>query len=91
MPQTEVQADRAKESVDIATQNMVPNLIKSTTDEEVELGSVLNELYKQYFVDMMTGKKDIDAGTAELSKKWREQGGSKVLDAVNKAYQAQKK
>ncbi|MCZ8510990.1 extracellular solute-binding protein [Paenibacillus filicis] len=91
LPQTEPQADRAKESVDISTKYMVPNLLNTTTDEEVELGSVLNELYKQYFFEMMTGKRDIDAGIVELSKKWREQGGSKVLDAVNKAYQAQKK
>ncbi|NOU75753.1 extracellular solute-binding protein [Paenibacillus sp. LMG 31458] len=91
LPQTEPQSDRAKQSVDLATKNMVPNLLNTTTGEEVELGSVLNELYKQYFTEMMTGKRGIDAGIAELSKKWRDQGGSKVLEAVNKAYQAQKK
>ncbi|WP_136608610.1 extracellular solute-binding protein [Paenibacillus dokdonensis] len=91
LPQTEPQAERAKESVDIATKYMVPNLLNTTTAEEVELGGVLSELYNQYFTEMMTGKRDIDAGIAELSKKWRSQGGSKVLDAVNKAYQAQNK
>ncbi|KIL41962.1 ABC transporter substrate-binding protein [Gordoniibacillus kamchatkensis] len=91
LPQTEPQADRAKQSVDIATKNMVPNLLNTTTAEEVELSGVLGELYTQYYLEMITGKRDIDAGIAELSKKWRDQGGNKVLDAVNKAYQAQNK
>ncbi|WP_282937704.1 extracellular solute-binding protein [Paenibacillus sp. RC67] len=91
LPQTEPQADRAKESVDIATKNMVPNLINTTTPEEVEMSGVLGELMNQYYLEMITGKREIDPGLAELSKKWRDQGGSKVLDAVNKAYQAQNK
>ncbi|ULL16261.1 extracellular solute-binding protein [Paenibacillus sp. H1-7] len=91
LPQTEPQADRAKESVDIATKNMVPNLIHSTTVEEIEMGGVLGELMNQYYIEMITGKRDIDTGLTELSKKWRDQGGNKVLDAVNKAYQAQGK
>lgn len=69
---------------------MVPNLVSTTTPEEIERGSVINELANQYYLDMITGKKDIDSGLTELSKKWREQGGDKVLDAVNKAYLAQK-
>lgn len=89
LPQTEPQADRAKESVDIATKNMVPNLINKTTPEEVEMSGVLGELLNQYYLEMITGKRDIDSGITELSKKWRDQGGAKVLDAVNKAYQAQ--
>ncbi|WP_051620631.1 extracellular solute-binding protein [Paenibacillus sp. UNC451MF] len=91
LPQTEPQADRAKESVDIATKNMVPNLINTTTPEEVEMSGVLGELMNQYYLEMITGKREIDSGIDELSKKWRDQGGSKVLDAVNKAYQAQGK
>ncbi|OAS17899.1 extracellular solute-binding protein [Paenibacillus oryzisoli] len=91
LPQTEPQADRAKQSVDIATKYLVPNLVNVTTAEEVEMGSVLGELLGQYYLDMIAGKKDIDTGLAELSKKWRDQGGNKVLEAVNKAYQAQQK
>ncbi|MEC0265966.1 extracellular solute-binding protein [Paenibacillus anseongense] len=90
LPQTEPQADRAKQSVEIASKYMVPNLVSTTTPEEIERGSVINELANQYYLDMITGKKDIDSGLTELSKKWREQGGDKVLEAVNKAYLAQK-
>ncbi|MCS7460445.1 extracellular solute-binding protein [Paenibacillus doosanensis] len=89
LPQTEPQADRARESADIATKSIVPNLINTTTPEEVEMSGVLGELLNQYYIEMITGKRDIDAGLTELSKKWRDQGGNKVLDAVNKAYQAQ--
>ncbi|MCJ8009016.1 extracellular solute-binding protein [Lederbergia wuyishanensis] len=90
LPQTEPQADRAKESVEIATENMVPNLVNLTTDEEIENKSILDEIFNQYFIDMITGKKDIDSGIKELSEKWRNQGGNKVLEAVNKAYKEQK-
>jgi putative aldouronate transport system substrate-binding protein len=91
LPQTEPQADRAKQSVEVASKGIVPNLVNVTTPEEVEMGGVLGELFNQYYLEMITGKREIDPGIAELSKKWRDQGGAKVLDAVNKAYQAQKK
>ncbi|MGI2298175.1 extracellular solute-binding protein [Paenibacillus sp. GXUN7292] len=96
LPQTEPQADRAKQSVEIATSNLVPNLVNTTTPEEIEMGGVfgagiLSELANQYYLDMIAGKVDIDKGLAELSKKWREQGGDKVLAAVNAAYEAQQK
>ncbi|MFD0712664.1 extracellular solute-binding protein [Paenibacillus sp. GCM10027626] len=96
LPQTEAGAERAKESVDIATRNLVPNLVNTTTAEEIELGAVfgtgiLSELANQYYLDMIMGKIDIDQGLAELSKKWRGQGGDKVLTAVNAAYEAQQK
>ncbi|GAA3403221.1 extracellular solute-binding protein [Paenibacillus hodogayensis] len=91
LPQAEPQIVRARESVKIATENIVPNLTNNTTNEEVELGGVLNELFNQYYIDILIGKREIDAGLAELSKKWREQGGEKVLAAVAKEYEAQKK
>ncbi|UVI30671.1 hypothetical protein [Paenibacillus spongiae] len=56
----------------------------------METSGVLGELFNPYYMDMLTVKKEIDAGLAELSVKWRAQGGSKVLGAVNAAYQAQK-
>ncbi|GGD72448.1 extracellular solute-binding protein [Paenibacillus nasutitermitis] len=96
LPQTEAQVDRAKESVEIGTANMVPNLVNATTAEEIELGGVfsggvLGELTNQYYLEMISGKRDIDSGLAELAKKWRDQGGTKVLEAVSKAYEAQAK
>lgn len=94
LPQTEPQADRAKQSVEIATANLVPNLVNTTTPEEIEFGGVfgtgiLGELTNQYYIDMIAGKLEIESGLAELSKKWREQGGDKVLEAVQAAYDAQ--
>lgn len=90
LPNTEPQADRAKESVSIASKYLVPNLVNVTTAAETEYGGVVGELYSQYFMSMLTGKTDIEAGTAELSKKWREQGGNKILEEVAKAYKATK-
>lgn len=90
LPQTEPQADRAKESVEIASKYMVPNLVNVTTNAETEFGGVVKELYNQIFMNILTGKTDIDAGIAELSKKWRDQGGNKILEEVNKAYKEKK-
>jgi hypothetical protein len=90
LPQTEPQADRAKESVEIASKYMVPNLVNVTTNAETEFGGVVKELYNQVFMNILTGKTDIDAGIAELSKKWRDQGGNKILEEVNKAYKEKK-
>ncbi len=87
LPQTEPQRERALESVEIATRNQMPNLIPVTTDAEVEYGGVVNEIYNQYYMEMLLGKIDIDTGLAELSKKWREQGGDKILEAVQQAYE----
>lgn len=89
LPLAEPQIERARESVQIATENIVPNLLQITTNEEVELGGVLNELFNQYYIDIIIGKKDIDSGLAELSEKWRSQGGEEVLAAVAREYQAQ--
>ncbi|WP_409343165.1 extracellular solute-binding protein [Paenibacillus sp. MBLB4367] len=90
LPQTEPQADRAKDSVRLATENMKPNLVNVTTKAETEFNGVVNELYYQYFTNMMIGKMDVDTGIAELGKKWREQGGSKILEEVNAAYKEKK-
>ncbi|MCM3112171.1 extracellular solute-binding protein [Lederbergia lenta] len=89
LPQTEPESDRAKESVEIATENMIPNLVNVTTNEEIENNSILDEIFNQYFIEMITGKIDIEEGMAKLSEKWRDQGGNKVLDAVNKTYKEQ--
>jgi len=90
LPQTEPQADRAKDSVRLASENMKPNLVKLRTPAEIEFSGVVNELYYQYFTNMMIGKLDIDTGVAELGKKWREQGGSKILEEVNQAFKDKK-
>lgn len=91
LPQTEPQRERAIQSVEIATKNKVPNLIPVTPASQVDLGSVLNDIYYQYFMDMLRGKIGIDEGVAELSKKWRQQGGDKVLSEANDLYKKLKK
>lgn len=89
LPQTEPAAERARESVEIASKYIVPNLVNVTAAAETEYGGVVQEIYDQYFMDMMMGKIDIETGVAELSKKWREQGGDKILEEVNQLYQQQ--
>ncbi|MDF2667991.1 MAG: transporter substrate-binding protein [Paenibacillus sp.] len=90
LPQTEPQAERAKDSVSVASKYLVTNLVNVTTEAETEFGGVVGEIYTQYFMNMLTGKIDIEKGTAELSKKWREQGGNKILEEVSKVYKTQK-
>lgn len=90
LPHTEPQIDRAKDSVKIASQYMVPNLLNVTVPSETEFGGVVNGIYLQYFTNMLIGKIDIESGTAELSKKWRDQGGNKILEEVNIALKEKK-
>ncbi|UVI32845.1 extracellular solute-binding protein [Paenibacillus spongiae] len=91
LPQTEPQRERAVQSVEEASQYFVPNLVERRTAEEIELGSTVNDIYNQYFLNLVNGKLDIDKGIAELSGKWRQQGGDKILKAVNEAYKNSKK
>lgn len=88
LPETEPQKERALNSVEIASRNIVPSLVKTTTKAEIEFNGIVNELYNQYFMNMLTGKIDIDKGTAELSQKWRAQGGENILKEVAEAYKA---
>lgn len=90
LPDTEPQKERAIQSVEVATKFMVPNLIPVMPDSEVEYGSVINDLYNQYFFDMLTGKVDIEQGIKELSSKWRTQGGDKVLSEAADLYKQYK-
>jgi putative aldouronate transport system substrate-binding protein len=91
LPDTEPQKDRAIESVKVATDNMMPNLINVTTPAEIEQGKVLGEIYTQAFTQMMTGKVSVEEGSADLNKKWRQQGGEQVLKELNTEYKNQKK
>lgn len=89
LPQTELNIDRAKDSVKVASQYFVPNLITRKTDAEIEYGKAVNEVYNQYFVDLLKGKLDVDKGIAELDKEWRQAGGDEILKSVNEEYKKQ--
>lgn len=91
LPETEPAKDRALESIELATQAQKPNLIPNKFEAEIENGSVVGDLYEQYFLDMMQGKIDIDQGVAELSQKWRAQGGEEILKQANEIYKASNK
>ena len=89
MPETEPNKDRALETVELATEAQVPNLVKQKTPLEIENGSALDDIVIQYFSDMLQGKIGIEEGAAELSQKWRSQGGEELLAEVQAAYEAQ--
>jgi putative aldouronate transport system substrate-binding protein len=91
LPETEPNSKRALESVEVATRNMMPNLVGTVGPIEQELGGVVNEIYEQYFTDMVIGKIDIDRGLQELKSKWTSQGGDKILAEVTASYNLQKK
>ena len=72
------------------TQCQVPNLIKQKTQVEIENGAAVDDIYTQYFSDMLQGKLSIEEGVEQLSKSWRSQGGEEILEAVNAEYQKTK-
>ena len=90
LPITEPARDRALLSLEVASDSQIQNLIPVTTDAEVEYGKIVQEIYQQYFMDMLLGKIPIDKGITELSSKWRSQGGDKILPEVNTAYKIYK-
>ena len=91
MPDTEPDKVRALESVELASEAQVPNLVNSKTPAEVTTGKVLDDIVIQYFSDILQGKISVEDGAAELSQKWRAQGGETVLAEVTEAYQAAQK
>lgn len=91
LPQTEPRIERALDSVEVASNYFVPNLINQKTASEIEYGKAVNEVFNQYFVNLINGKLDIDSGIAELGQKWRQAGGEQILKEVDEAYQASKK
>ena len=86
MPATDPSRDRALESIDLATQAQKPNLIKQKQPMEVEYGSALDDIYNQYFIDMLYGNISIEDGTAQLIADWHSQGGDEVLAELNSVY-----
>ena len=89
LPYTEPQRDRALESVAIASAVMVPTMLNTLPDTRVELGSILDDIYAQYFIDMITGRLSIDEGIERLTTEWRRQGGDRVLEEAQAIFDAQ--
>lgn len=90
MPANDPSRDRALESVNLATMAQKPSLIKQKTPAEVEYAAALNDIYNQYFIDMLYGNLSIEEGVAQLSKEWRLQGGDEMMAEINSVYAASK-
>ena len=90
IPATDPNREQALETVKLATECQVENLIKQKTPVEIENASVAGDVFTQYFTDMLQGKIDIDEGAKKLSEAWRTQGGEKILESVNEVYHAGK-
>lgn len=91
LPETEPERERALETVEIASKDQVPNLVKRVTRAEAEHGKELKDIYEQAFISMLHGEIDIDEGVKALSEEWRAAGGEEVLQAAQKAYEEQEK
>lgn len=91
IPENDPDRDRAMQSVEIASEALVPNLVKQKTIAEINNGGAVNDVFIQYFSDMLQGKIEIAEGVEKLSAEWRAQGGDEILKEVNQAYQASKK
>ena len=89
MPDTDPDKERAMDSVEKASEAQVPNLIMQRTPLEIENGNTLNDVFVQYFSDMLQGKIGIEEGAQQLSESWRSQGGEEMLAELTEAYNAQ--
>ncbi|MBS6203309.1 MAG: extracellular solute-binding protein [Firmicutes bacterium] len=90
IPVSDPNREKALETVEIASACQVPNLIKQKTPMEIESLSALNDIYIQYFSDMLQGKISIEEGAKKLSESWRSQGGEELLKELNEVYHASK-
>lgn len=86
LPETEPARDRAIESVEIASADQMPNLIPYRTDAEIEYEGVVREIYEELFLSMLVGRTGIDEGIAELTRRWRSQGGDIIMKDVIETY-----
>lgn len=90
IPATDPNRERALETVELASECQMPNLIKQKTPAEIENGSAVNDVFIQYFSDMLQGKISIEDGVVSLGKEWRNQGGDEILKEANEIYKSEK-
>ncbi|MFK7692744.1 extracellular solute-binding protein [Paenibacillus sp. HJGM_3] len=90
VPATEPSREDALKSVEVATGDMVPNLVSLKPDAEVKNTKILNGIYNEYFAKLVSSPGNTDQLLKELSQKWRSQGGDEVLKAVTEIYNSQK-
>lgn len=90
IPESDPDRERAMQSVELASKALKENLIKQKTPTEISDGNAVNDIFIQYFSDMLQGKMSIEEGAVKLSAEWRSQGGDTILKEVNEAYQADK-
>lgn len=89
-PSTNPWAEKALETVELASAAQKPALIPQKVSLETEYASDLQDIYDQYFLQMITGDMDIEAGLAQLSAEWRSQGGDELLEQLNEVHHAAK-
>ena len=73
-----------KDSATILGNRKMGSMVDMVSQFEVD------DIYTQYFSDMLQGKLSIEEGVEQLSKSWRSQGGEEILEAVNAEYQKTK-
>ena len=52
--------------------------------------SAVNDVFIQYFSDMLQGKISIEDGVVSLGKEWRNQGGDEILKEVSEVFKTEK-
>ena len=50
----------------------------------------MNDVFIQYFSDMLQGKISIEDGVVSLGKEWRNQGGDEILKEVSEVFKTEK-
>lgn len=86
LPETEPQRDRALESIELAKEAQMPNLVKQKTPADIEYGSTVNDIYQQTFSDILQGSLTVEAAAEFLSSEWRSQGGDEILADAQEVY-----
>lgn len=86
LPLTEPNREDALLSVEIASRNFLDNLIDFVPTAQVELGAQVEDIYNEYFMNMMMGKIDLETGYEEMRQKWYDNGGEEIIAEAQKLY-----
>lgn len=88
LPEGTDNGDEMQYTVELASDAQVENLIKQTTDVEIEYSDALDDLYVEYFLKMLQGEMTVEEGIDSLTTAWYAQGGTEVIASANETYAA---
>ena len=55
-------------------------------DSQVELGAQVDDVYNEYFLNMLMGRIDLESGYKEMVERWYANGGDKIIAEAQELY-----